>query len=68
MSHVTKKELDSLGTLVSLEHALYEKFAHYAASCSEDHITQLCRQLADRSRQHLTALIDGVEQADQHVH
>lgn len=66
--HVTTKELASVETLVSLEAALYEKFSHYASSCSEEHVTKLCRQLADRSRQHLTALIDVVEASDTHVH
>lgn len=61
MSQVTQKELESLQTLIGIEASLYEKFNHYASSCSEEHVTKLCRQLADRSRQHLTALVDAVE-------
>lgn len=64
MSKVTQKELAAAKTLVGLEAALHEKFTHYAEECSEEHVTKLCRQLAVRSRQHLTALIDGIDHAD----
>lgn len=67
MSQVTRKELDTFGALVSLEAAMHEKFAHYANACSEEHVRKLCQQLADRSRQHLTALVDAVENAESYI-
>lgn len=68
MAQVTRKELESLQRLIGLEATLYEKFATYASTCSEEHVTKLCNQLADRSREHLTALIDVVENSQSELH
>jgi len=35
---------------------MHEKFRAYAEHAPEEHVRKLCDQLADRSRQHLTAL------------
>lgn len=56
VSRLSESELKALQSCINLEASLYDKFEQYAESCSEEHIRKLCRQLADRSRQHLTAL------------
>ena len=64
MGQVTRAELASLKGLLELEEALYAKFSHYAEVCAEEHVTKLCRQLADRSREHISALVAAVDDAD----
>lgn len=63
MPGLTRTELEALRTLIEHEAALHQKFASYAASCEEEHVTKLCRRLAERSREHLTALADAVRSA-----
>lgn len=61
MSEITRKELGVVEELLRFEEALAEKFAHYAAEAGEDATQKLCEQLADRSREHYSALIDALE-------
>ncbi len=61
MSEITRKELGVVEELLHFEEALAEKFAHYAAEASESATQKLCEQLADRSREHFSALIDALE-------
>lgn len=61
MSQFTQKELGYLEEMVALESTLYEKFKQYEQGCSGQHIQRLCNQLADRSRQHLTALSQALQ-------
>lgn len=68
MGQITQKELGNLHELIAYEEALCEKFHHYASACQEEHIKQLCEQLADRSRDHMTALVDFLGEGDQRIH
>ncbi|MBO8140887.1 MAG: hypothetical protein H0Z37_01730 [Firmicutes bacterium] len=56
MAEITQPELQHLHELIWMEAAMYEKFRYYAETSPESHVRKLCDQLADRSRQHLTAL------------
>lgn len=42
--------------LLWMEAAMYEKFQLYRQQSQETHIRELCDQLVDRTRQHVTAL------------
>jgi len=56
VAQITQPELQSLHELIWMEAAMHEKFRAYAEHAPEEHVRKLCDQLADRSRQHLTAL------------
>ena len=56
MAQLTQAELLHLHELIWMEAAMYEKFQAYAQGAAEEHVRKLCDQLADRSRQHLSAL------------
>ena len=56
MAQITAAELHNLHALIWMEATLFEKFLHYRHTADEEHVRELCDQLADRSRQHLTAL------------
>lgn len=56
MAQITQAELHNLHELIWMEAAMHEKFRAYAEHAPEEHVRKLCGQLADRSRQHLTAL------------
>jgi len=68
LARVTDKELSCIEELLRLESALYEKFHHYAAHAAEGATRKLCEQLGDRSREHLVALINCLEQPDARLH
>ncbi len=65
---MTSKELACLEELMATEAAVYEKFNLYARQAGESAVRKLCEQLADRSREHLTALMGLMEQTDTSVH
>lgn len=67
MAELTAAELHNLHELIWMEAAMFEKFRHYRDEAREEHVRKLCDQLADRSRQHLTALsqlLGGAEGGD----
>lgn len=66
MPQMTQAELHNLRELIWMEAANFEKFRLYREQSQEDHIRELCDQLLDRSRQHVTALAEllGVERGD----
>lgn len=61
MSHITQAELHSLSELLDMEASMFEKFLFYRRHSPESHVQELCDQLLDRSRQHLTALEELLE-------
>ena len=68
MAQMTTKELACLEELMAVEVATYEKFNLYARQAGENSVRKLCEQLADRSREHLTALLGLMEQTSTGVH
>lgn len=56
MAQITEAELHNLQELIWMEAAMYEKFQSYRHNAKEEHVRDLCDQLVDRTRQHLTAL------------
>lgn len=69
MSRITLTELEMVEGLLRLEHSLYEKFCLYAEIAGEEATQKLCKQLADRSREHFEALTGCLElEAGQGVH
>lgn len=66
MSQITQKELGVIEGLLRYEEALYEKFLHYAENADEQATSKLCKQLADRSREHFGALVDCLEKRPVH--
>jgi len=56
MPHITEPELQSLHTLLWMEASMYEKFHAYRHQAQDESTRKLCDQLADRSRQHITAI------------
>ena len=68
VAQITQPELQSLHELIWMEAAMYEKFRAYAEHASEEHVRKLCDQLADRTRQHLTALSQLLDTGQTGVH
>lgn len=69
MSQITRTELELIEGLLRLEHALYEKFSLYAEVAKEGSTQKLCKQLADRSREHFEALLGSLQpEADSPLH
>lgn len=56
MADLTAADLHNLHELIWMEAAMFEKFRHYREQAEGEHVRKLCDHLADRSRQHLTAL------------
>lgn len=57
MNRITSTELERVEGLLRLEHSLYEKFCLYAETAKEQATQKLCKQLADRSREHFETLL-----------
>lgn len=69
MTQITRTELEVIEGLLRLEHSIYEKFSLYAEIAKEGSTQKLCKQLADRSREHFEALIGCLEpEADSPLH
>lgn len=68
MAQLTQRELDALETLLRYEQSLYEKFHHYAEHAGESATRKLCKQLGDRSREHVSALIGALKQPGALIH
>lgn len=68
MAHITEAELHYLHELIWMEAAMYEKFQLYRHNAQEEHVRELCDQLVDRARQHLTALSQLLETERTGVH
>jgi len=68
MAEIAAAELHHLHELIWMEASMYEKFRHYRRTAEAEHVRELCDQLADRSRQHLTALARLLEPERTGVH
>lgn len=68
MAEITAAELHNLHELIWMEATMYEKFRHYRHTAEGEHVRELCDQLVDRTRQHLTALSQLLEPERTGVH
>jgi hypothetical protein len=68
MAQITARELYWLGKVLSYEEACYEKFSHYAREADDTATQKLCAQLADRSREHYTALLGQFDASTGRAH
>lgn len=62
VNHITQRETFALEELIASEVALHAKLRFYAETAGEEHVRRLCDQLADRSREHLTALARALDE------